>query len=78
MYIPTKEVVKRLFCLLKFKSWRIGKIIRIIEFITLTHRVFPQESGLEKKIYPKTFKVIAAASNKIDSPINTPAQEVYP
>jgi hypothetical protein len=55
IYMDTKEVVNRLFCLLKLNICSIGSIKMIILVIILTQRVFPQSSDDEKYTYPSTF-----------------------
>lgn len=48
MYKETKEVVRRLFCLLKLRIWKKGRMIIMIDVITFTHKDEPQTSAAEK------------------------------
>jgi hypothetical protein len=55
---------------LKLKNWRIGRPIRIIEVITLTHIVVLQpEAAVENFIYPYILRPIATASAIIERTI---------
>ncbi len=56
--------------MLKLKNWRIGRPIRIIEVITLTHIVVLQpEAAVENFMYPYILRPIATASAIIERTI---------
>lgn len=48
IYMETRDVVRRLFCLLKLRSCRNGKTIMMMVVMMLTQREFPQPSAFEK------------------------------
>lgn len=78
MYKETKEVVRRLFCLLKLNSWKNGRMISIIDVRILTHRDEPHTSAAAKYMYPKIFKKTATPSKMRVSPMRVIPQQVSP
>jgi hypothetical protein len=60
--MPTMAVVRRLFCLLKFRNWTRGRSTRMMVVTTLTHSELPQLSSVPKYMYPSALSAMAAPS----------------
>ncbi len=74
--MQTRDVVSKLFCLLKLNVCTTGMITSRMEHRMFTHSEFPQGSALPKYTYPSTFSVMAAAKPIRLRIMSTTAQEV--